>query len=146
MSGTRSSKTTSLYEEAWLPGPGGLYFYTRTYRPPPSTRPKAIYVFIHGFADHSTRHERDHLMIAANGFIVFTYDQRGFGRTALDGEQTRRSAHVMVKYGRTSARNVFEDTAWWVRYALQSLSKEGQRVFLMGYSAVRAHIARCRTL
>ena len=94
-----SPPAAPAYTEAWLPGPENTQFYTRTY-PAASSPPRAIVLFVHGFAEHIGRYEWAHGEYAARGITVFAYDQRGFGRTALD--KTGKSAHS--SYGRTSWR------------------------------------------
>ena len=132
---TASSPTPAApaYTEAWLPGPENTQFYTRTY-PAASSPPRAIVLFVHSFAEHIGRYEWAHGEYAARGITVFAYDQRGFGRTALD--KTGKSAHS--SYGRTSWREQLADVEWWVRH----LGKEhaGVPLFLMGHSMVRRQL------
>ncbi|RPD57963.1 lysophospholipase [Lentinus tigrinus ALCF2SS1-7] len=120
------STSRAPYTEAWLPGPANTQFYTRTY-PAPSA-PRAVLLFVHGFAEHVGRYEWAHGEYAARGITVFTYDQRGFGRTALD--RGRRSGHSA--YGKTSWREQLADVEWWVRHLRKEY--EGVPVFLMGHS------------
>ncbi|KAF7796813.1 hypothetical protein EIP86_007997 [Pleurotus ostreatoroseus] len=127
---TPPESSSPVYEETWLPGPDETPFYTRTYLPPVPTVPRAVVLFVHGFADHITRHERDHAAWVKRGITLFAYDQRGFGRTALGVDGARK-----VAYGRTDARRVEEDLAWWVGYVARRWV--GVPVFLTGYSAVR---------
>ena len=127
-----ASPAPSTYTEAWLPGPSGTKFYTRTYAPPPSAGPpKAAVLFIHGFVEHCARYEWAHGELAAKGVAVFTYDQRGFGRTALDAEhKSKRSG-----YGKTSWREQLGDMEFWVRYVSGEVFP-GVKLFLMGQSMV----------
>lgn len=142
MSTTPTIASDALFEEVWLPGPGGHNFYTRTYPAAvaPGGQPKAVVLFIHGFADHATRHERDHALWRARGITLFVYDQRGFGRTALD--ETHRSSDSA--YGKTSARHTYEDMAWAIAHVVEAYP--GLPVFLMGYSAVRVTFQFLETL
>ena len=118
------------FEEAWLPGPDGLAFYTRTY-PAVGSQPKGVALFVHGFADHIGRHEEDNKAWAAGGFTLFGYDARGFGRTALD--EANRSIDSM--YGKTSTQQTFQDLAWWIEHV--SSQFPDLPIFLVAYSAVR---------
>ena len=122
---TPSSPT--LFTEDWLPGPDGTQFYTRTYAAP---SPKAIVVFVHGFSGHCARYEWMHGVYASRGITVFAFDQRGFGRTALDAEaKTGKSL-----YGKTSWREQLGDTEWWIKHVNDRYPT--LPVFLMGHSMV----------
>ena len=123
------STSEPVYQEAWLPGPDGVDFYTRTY-PAVTPQPSAVALFVHGFGDHSTRHEHDHVEYARRGITLFTYDQRGFGRTALDKEHRSRGS----AYGKTDKKHIYEDTAWWIEYVADKYP--GFPLFLVTYSAV----------
>ena len=116
------------YIEAWLPGVGGTQFYTRTY---PATFPKAIVLFVHGFAEHVGRYEHAHVKYPTRGITLFAFDLRGYGRTALDHEKKSKDS----AYGKTSWHMQMQDIEWFGRY----LEKEnpGVPLFLMGHSAVR---------
>ncbi|KAI1782744.1 lysophospholipase [Ganoderma leucocontextum] len=117
---------TAAFTEAWLPGPDGTQFYTRTY--PSPTPPRAVVLFVHGFAEHVGRYEWAHGVYAARGITVFAYDQRGFGRTALD--KAKKSAGSA--YGRTCRREQLADIEWWVKHVRREYPDVP--VFLMGHS------------
>ncbi|KAL1949729.1 hypothetical protein VTO73DRAFT_8610 [Trametes versicolor] len=119
---------TAQFTEAWIDGFDGHHFYTRTYVPP-SGPPKAVLVFVHGFADHIGRYEDVHPRFAQRGIAVFAYDMRGFGRTALD--ETHRSADEY--YGKTSRPLELADLEWWVKHVSRTMPKTP--IFVMGYSA-----------
>ena len=80
---SESETPPSTYTEAWLNGPNGHPFYTRTYLPGPSSPspsspsspdpsspstntsttaapPKAVLLFVHGYNDHIARHADTH--------------------------------------------------------------------------------------
>lgn len=118
----------SSFDEAWLPGPKSTSFYTRTYHPPGS--PRAVVVFIHGFIEHVARYEYVHRRWADRGFVIFTFDQRGFGRTALDPKKSSNSV-----YGRTGDTDQIADIAWALSVAQES--NPTVPLFLMGHSMVR---------
>ncbi|KAM5537986.1 hypothetical protein V8D89_008462 [Ganoderma adspersum] len=122
-----SAPAPPAFIEAWLPGPDGTQFYTRTY-PSASSPPRAVLVFVHGFAEHAGRYAWAHGEYAARGVTVFAYDQRGFGRTALD--KAHKSAGSA--YGRTSWRAQLGDIEWWVRHVRKE--HPDVPVFLMGHS------------
>ncbi|PIL33650.1 hypothetical protein GSI_04273 [Ganoderma sinense ZZ0214-1] len=111
--------------EAWLPGPDGTGFYTRIYA---ASDPRAVVLFVHGFSGHCVRYEWMHGVYAARGITVFAYDQRGFGRTALDAEgRTGRKL-----YGKTSWRQQLADIEWWIKHVQDR--HPTLPVFLMGHS------------
>ena len=124
----------SSYIEAWLAGPDGHSFYTRTY---PATFPKAVLLFAHGFRDHIGRHEDVHAAFAQRHVSVFAYDLRGYGRTALDPSNRSPGA----SYGKTTRAQEFADLEWWIKH----VADMNQRLplFLMGYSAVRTRAPAC---
>lgn len=116
---------TSPFTERWLPGPKSTQFYTRFYSTP--SPPKALLIFIHGFVEHIARFTHVHTSFAQSGIAVFTFDQRGFGRTALDEKGGKGRT-----YGQTSWVAQFEDIEWALMYAKEL----GEQVptFLMGHS------------
>ncbi|EGO26422.1 hypothetical protein SERLADRAFT_447627 [Serpula lacrymans var. lacrymans S7.9] len=121
----------STYQESWLLGPQSTNFYTRTY-PSPTSPPHAALVFIHGFIEHIARYDHVFSAFAARGITVFAYDQRGFGRTALDeGGRSKGSA-----YAKTSWREQLEDVEWAVGRVRRGEVPgcEGVPVFLYGHS------------
>ncbi|THH14127.1 hypothetical protein EW146_g6166 [Bondarzewia mesenterica] len=120
---------TLSYVETWITGPLSTSFYTRLYTPP-SAPPRGAIVFVHGYIEHIGRYEQVHGDWAARGFAVFAYDQRGFGRTALDAEKS--VASVYGQTGGTPERMM--DVEWAVKYASRKF--EGVPLFLMGHSMV----------
>ncbi|EIW54362.1 lysophospholipase [Trametes versicolor FP-101664 SS1] len=122
---TSSSPTPRTFTEAWLPGHDGTKFYTRTY---PAPSPRAVLLFVHGFAEHLGRYEWAHGEYASQGITVFTYDQRGFGRTALD--HPNKSKHSA--YGKTSWPDQLSDIEFWVKHLKSEYSE--LPLFLKGHS------------
>ena len=122
----------ATFTEAWLDGPDGHRFYTRTYPPASTPQPKAVLLFVHGFADHISRYEDVHPRWAQRGIAVFAYDMRGFGRTALD--DAHRSPDEA--YGKTSRAAEHADLSFWVRHVRATFPKAP--IFVMGHSAVSA--------
>ncbi|KAF9077211.1 Alpha/Beta hydrolase protein [Rhodocollybia butyracea] len=112
--------------ERWLTGSQETQFYTRTYTP--STSPKAVIVFLHGFAEHVGRYAHIHPVLAERGVAIFTFDQRGFGRTALDKEHKSKTS----AWGRTGWTDQLEDVNWAIGVAKKEFS--GIPVFIMGHS------------
>ena len=122
------------YAEEWLPGPEGHQFYTRTYTATGTAR--AAVVFIHGFAEHVGRHEHAHRYWQAKDITVFTFDQRGFGRTALDAEHKSKDA----AYGKESFEEQMRDIEFWIRHVKKQypelpLFLAGQSMVSTAYSA-----------
>jgi acylglycerol lipase len=123
--------TSTDYTESWLQGPSSTQFYTRTWSTQPTDTPKAIVVFVHGFAEHIARYELIFPMYAKKGITVFAYDQRGFGRTAVGQDGKGQD------YGRTSWDHQFTDMEWALNHAKESYSSSGNvPLFLMGHSMV----------
>ncbi|EIN06778.1 lysophospholipase [Punctularia strigosozonata HHB-11173 SS5] len=109
----------------WLTGAGGTRFFTQTYS---ATRQKAVLVFCHGFIEHIERYQHVFPVWADRGITVLAFDQRGFGRTALDEEKSKDSV-----YGKSSLPEQMADVEWAVSYAKNELAG-GKPVFLMGHS------------
>jgi acylglycerol lipase len=119
--------TSPAFEERWLTGPSGTRFYTRTYK---ADKPKALLVFVHGYAEHVGRYGHAHPKYPQKDITVFTYDARGFGKTALDLENKSDTS----SYGKTSWEEQFEDIEWAIRHARKEIP--GIPTFLMGHSMV----------
>ncbi|GLB37350.1 putative serine aminopeptidase, S33 [Lyophyllum shimeji] len=119
--------SSTPYTEAWIAGPRSTQFYTRTYTP--ANLPKAAVLFLHGFAEHVGRYTHFHPLLCEHDIAVFAFDQRGFGKTALDteGHKSKDSA-----YGRTSWAEQMADIAWAVEHTKGAFS--GIPTFLMGHS------------
>ncbi|KIJ05724.1 hypothetical protein PAXINDRAFT_103657, partial [Paxillus involutus ATCC 200175] len=116
----------SAFTESWLVGPQETRIFTRTYCP--SSPPKAAVVFVHGFVEHIARYEHVFPTWASRGITVFAYDQRGFGRTALDSKNRSKDS----AYAKTSWKEQLEDIEWAIHHAKQEFS--GVPVFLYGHS------------
>ncbi|KAH9842431.1 lysophospholipase [Rhodofomes roseus] len=115
----------TAYTEAWATGPHSTSFYTRTYEALSSI---AVLVAVHGAAEHSGRYTHAHTSLAERGITVFSYDQRGYGRTALDEQHKSKDS----AYGKTCWENQLEDLDWAVQYVHTNYA--GLPVFLMGSS------------
>jgi len=115
------------YTEAWLAGPRNTQFYTRRYDAPTSP-PKAVLVFMHGFIEHIGRYEHVFPYWKDRGISVFTFDQRGFGRTAEDKEHRSKDS----AYGKSSGEDQARDCEWAIKAARDGL--DGVPTFLMGHS------------
>ncbi|KAJ7149581.1 Alpha/Beta hydrolase protein [Mycena filopes] len=111
------------YLDAWIAGPYGTNFYTRTYR---AAAPKAVLVFVHGAAEHSGRYTELHKQLLLADVSTFTFDLRGFGQTAL--HPTHRSA--TSSYGKTDWERQLDDVEWALKHVRTELPE--LPVFLMG--------------
>ncbi|KAG6837818.1 hypothetical protein H0H93_016186 [Arthromyces matolae] len=121
------------FSEAWLSGPKATQFYTRSYIP--SNPRKAALVFIHGFAEHIARYTHFHPLISHHGIAVFAFDQRGFGKTALDTEGNKSKSSA---YGKTSWSEQMSDISWAIEHTKKTFP--GVPVFLMGHSMGGAEV------
>ena len=119
--------TSTTFEESWPTGPAGTKFYARTYK---AGQPKALLVFVHGFAEHVGRYDHVHVKYPQKDITVFTYDARGFGKTALDAANKSKSS----SYGKTSWKEQFGDIEWAIGHARKEVP--GVPTFLMGHSMV----------
>lgn len=120
--------STTPYTEAWLSGPQQTRFYTRTYKPEGIIQTRAAVVFVHGFIEHIARYEHVFPAWSARGIAVFTFDQRGFGRTALDSDNKSKGS----AYGKTSWKEQLEDIEWAVEHTKNEFGPVP--VFLYGHS------------
>ncbi|EKM53358.1 uncharacterized protein PHACADRAFT_259675 [Phanerochaete carnosa HHB-10118-sp] len=112
--------------EQWLPGYDGTQFYTRTYA---ATFPKAIVLFVHGFAEHIGRYQHSHARYPARHITVFAFDLRGYGRTALDTEHKSKDS----AYGKTNWDWQLRDIEFFGQYVAKQYP--GTPLYLMGHSA-----------
>ncbi|KAF7362331.1 Hydrolase-4 domain-containing protein [Mycena venus] len=124
---SQNDMVSDAYTEAWLVGPQSTKIYARTYLAPPSES-KAVLVFIHGFAEHVGRYTEAHPQFAARGINVFTFDQRGFGKSGLDAENKSASS----AYGKTSGADQIDDIQWALDHVRKAFP--GLPVFLSGHS------------
>ena len=116
------------FVEKWVAGFDGHQFYTRTY---PATFPKAVVLFVHGFAEHIGRYEHVHSGYPARSITLFAFDQRGFGRTALDGAHRSKDS----SYSKTNWNLQFQDIEFFAKRIANDYP--GTPLFLMGHSMVR---------
>lgn len=121
-----SASQNPLYNEAWLPGFDGHQFYTRLWV---AEHPRAVAIYLHGFADHIARYDHVHSVFAQRGIVLFAYDKRGFGRTALDKDHRSPGA----AYGKTNFELELSDLEYWIEYMAGQYP--GVPLFLIGYSA-----------
>ena len=125
---TAVSSTT--FTETWLPGYDGIQFYTRTYA---ASSPRAVLLFVHGFSEHIGRYEWAHSLCASKGVTVFAFDQRGFGRTALDtAHKSKKSA-----FGKTNLHDQLSDIEFWLKHLKNEYPN--LPVFTMGHSMVSVY-------
>ena len=68
----------------------------------PSGEPQAVIVAVHGMNDHGTSFRKTGEYLAANGFAVYAFDQRGFG--AAEQRGTWAGGTVMVDDARQVAQ------------------------------------------
>ena len=113
--------------EQWLPGYDGHQFYTRTYG---ATFPRAVVLFVHGFAEHIGRYELAHQKYPPRSVTVFAFDLRGYGRTALDAAHKSKDA----AYGKTNWAWQLRDIEFFAQHLAQAYP--GTPLYLMGHSAV----------
>jgi acylglycerol lipase len=85
---------------------------------------------VHGFCEHIGRYEHIHPLFANRGITVFCYDQRGFGKTALDAENKSEDS----AYGKTSGKDQAADIEWAIKHAKKEFGE--LPMFLMGHSMV----------
>ena len=76
-------------EEGTLPLPDGVELYTKTWKP--SLPVKTRLVFIHGFSDHCNFYAELFPALAQHGIKVYSFDQRGWGRSARTSAQKGRT-------------------------------------------------------
>ncbi|KAJ6444179.1 alpha/beta hydrolase [Purpureocillium lavendulum] len=102
---------------------GDTSFYAKTWTPEGPV--KAKLVFVHGFSEHINRYNDFFPLLAAHGIQVFSWDQRGWGRSV-----TKPSERGLT--GPTS--QVVGDVAAFVRDKLGSGGDGAPPLFVMGHS------------
>jgi len=70
--------TSVHHREGSLRVPGGFDLFVQSWAP---DLPEAVVVLVHGFAEHSGRHESAALHLAHEGYAVQSFDLRGHGRS-----------------------------------------------------------------
>ncbi len=71
--------TGILHSEDWFPGRGGIRLYRQSWEP--IGQAKAAIIVVHGLFEHSGRYANlvDH--VVPRGFAVYSFDQRGHGKS-----------------------------------------------------------------
>ena len=122
--------------EEWIVGPQSTAFYTQLWTPASGTA-QAHLIYVHGFGEHLGRYEDIFPKWVARGISIFVYDQRGFGKTALDDEHKSPTS----RWCRSCWADQMEDLDFFV-------SREASRIgddvplFLMGFSMASVFIAQ----
>ncbi len=70
------------FHEAWFTASDGLRLRQRCWLP--LEEPAALVVFVHGFTEHSLRHDQAASTIASHGYAVHAIDLRGHGQSEGD--------------------------------------------------------------
>ncbi|KAL5637761.1 hypothetical protein ACGC1H_002129 [Rhizoctonia solani] len=127
------------YTEEWITTGDGMKLYTRRYLPTAgegvakgkwgASGVKAAILFVHGFVEHVGRYEHVFPKYSGAGIAVLSYDQRGFGRSALDTTNRAPSA----KYGKTSWAEQHSDIQTMLNILREGVSSQVP-IFLMGHS------------
>ncbi|KAK9761362.1 hypothetical protein K7432_013795 [Basidiobolus ranarum] len=73
------TKSFSVSEKEEWHTHDGITFYTRLYEVSP--KPRATVTLVHGLGEHCDRYEEMGRYFGARGIQLFTFDQRGFGKT-----------------------------------------------------------------
>ncbi|RKP37497.1 Alpha/Beta hydrolase protein [Dimargaris cristalligena] len=94
----------------WIRANDGHEIYTRTYRPIHRSI-LATVVLVHGFGEHCDRYSKLARRFTDAGIQVYTYDQRGFGKT---GRQNGRPGHT------GGFQNLIDDLSFICSRAYQS--------------------------
>ncbi|KZT41962.1 lysophospholipase [Sistotremastrum suecicum HHB10207 ss-3] len=115
-----------MAETQWLTGPKETSFFVAVYSP--STPAKAVVLFLHGFGEHIGRYEAVFPRWTEHNIAVVTFDQRGFGRTALDVEHKSKDS----SYGKTSTVDHMRDADFFLKWAREKFPEVP--VFLLGHS------------
>lgn len=102
-------------------------FFTKRWIPKGLVSPRALIIFLHGFAEHIERYDHVWPLFVAHGFEVLGYDQRGFGKTG-------------PTYGDTTMEQQVADLEYAIRTERKSLDErfDGKQVpiYLYGHSMV----------
>ncbi|KAI9183595.1 hypothetical protein H9P43_004513 [Blastocladiella emersonii ATCC 22665] len=107
----------------WLTLRDGHVVYARTWEVPHGVTPRATLTWVHGLGEHIERYRHVFMPLAAAGFRVHAWDQRGFGRTV------RKNAGAEL--GHTGGWPVVLAD---VREAVERNAVDGLPQFLVGHS------------
>lgn len=106
------------YHEGWFIAGDGLRLRQRWWLP--EGEPAALVLFIHGFTEHSLRHDQTAAAVARHGFAVQAVDLRGHGQSEGDRVWIRSFAQYLDDVERFARR--------------QRDANPGKPVFLWGHS------------
>ncbi|KAF8342953.1 Alpha/Beta hydrolase protein [Cantharellus anzutake] len=109
-------------------GPPATAFYTQLWTSA-SGESRAHLIYVHGFGEHVGRYEDIFPLWVNNGVSVFAYDQRGFGRTALDEEHKSATS----SWCRSCWKDQVEDLEFFIGYESTRVG-HNLPIFLMGFS------------
>ena len=105
----------------------GTTFFTKRWTPVTPKDPRALIIFLHGFAEHVERYDDVWPVLVKRGFEVYGYDQRGFGKSS-------------PRYGDTTLPQQVADLEFAVLREMGSLKKRYPNhkipIFLYGHSMV----------
>ncbi|KAF2489732.1 alpha/beta-hydrolase [Lophium mytilinum] len=120
-----SSRDKSYTESTSVPWHDGVRFFTKRWIPRDPSPPRALVIFLHGFAEHVERYDHVWPRFAAQGIEVFGYDQRGFGRSG-------------PRYGDTTLEKQVADLAYAIRTERKGLDERFEKrtvpIYLYGHS------------
>ncbi|KAH7065333.1 Alpha/Beta hydrolase protein [Macrophomina phaseolina] len=112
-------------EEGWHTTEDAAKLYTKTWKP--TGEVKARLVFVHGFSDHCNTYGVLFPTLASQGIVVYTFDQRGWGRSVKNTSQRGLTGPTSVVLG---------DIASFIT----ALPKHSAPLFLMGHSMGGAEV------
>ena len=85
MDGSAARKHGCRTENKKIPWRDEVIFYTKRWIPVPTSTPtaspRALIIFIHGFAEHIERYNHVWPQFAERNIEVYGFDQRGFGQS-----------------------------------------------------------------
>ncbi|TKA76751.1 hypothetical protein B0A55_03647 [Friedmanniomyces simplex] len=116
--------------EGWLTTPDSRKLYTKTWQAI-TDPPKARLAVVHGFSDHCNTYGILFPTLAQQGISVYSFDQRGWGR----------SVHEPAQKGRTGpTRLVMEDITTFIRSLPKEENEHAPPLFLLGHSMGGAEV------
>ena len=89
--------------------------------------PVALLLFIHGFSEHIDRYDHVFSNFAERGIKTFAWDQRGFGRSAVN----------QADWGKTGGtEKALQDIDYFVSKSKEEARQKNIPLFLFGHSMV----------
>lgn len=109
----------------------GFEVWCNSWIPDSDQKIKAVIVFHHGICEHSLRYDRFGSVLSENGYVLFSYDMRGHGKTAENALHNKTGDFGYISK-RNGCKTLVEDLKDVIDFAKSEYP--GQKFILAGHS------------